>query len=224
MSLTRVHARAATRTERPGSVSVLPVEATRGWASHIRMATMLLVPLTFLLLTACGGEDRRMDDLLRADLAAAAQAPSMRQQFASPQELGYPGGAMPYPAPYGTPYGAAQPYPYPPQYGYPQPYPQPAVYQQPAPATRVVYRDRPSSGGSSSGGGAGTASGAGAGSGSAATERNTQRGAVIGAATGAAVGIATSRDKVKGGAVGAVAGAVLGGVVGSQIYTKPRRN
>lgn len=223
MSLTRVHARAATRTERPGSVSVLPVEATRGWASHIRMATMLLVPLTFLLLTACGGEDRRMDDLLRADLAAAAQAPSMRQQFASPQELGYPGGAMPYPAPYGTPYGAAQPYPYPPQYGYPQPYPQPAVYQQPAP-TRVVYRDRPSSGGSSSGGGAGTASGAGAGSGSAATERNTQRGAVIGAATGAAVGIATSRDKVKGGAVGAVAGAVLGGVVGSQIYTKPRRN
>ena len=56
----------------------------------------------------------------------------MRQQFASPQELGYPQGY----APNGMPqYAYPQQYPQP--YGYPQ-YPQPAVYSQPA---RVVYFD-----------------------------------------------------------------------------------
>jgi hypothetical protein len=192
--------------------------------SRVHLAALLLIPVALVALTACGRDDRRGDELLRADLAAAAQAPSMRQQYASPQELGYPGAAPGYP----TPYGAPPQYGYPAPYGYPQPYPQQypqgVVYQQPAPAPRVVYRTRPASGGSSGGGG-GAGSGAGTGAGSApSTERNTTRGAVIGAATGAAVGIATSRDKVKGGAVGAVAGAVLGGVVGSQIYTKPRRN
>ncbi len=175
----------------------------------------LLIPVGLMTLAACGRDDRRADDLLRADLAAAAQAPSMRQQFVSPQELGYPAGAMPG---YAPAYGAAPQYGYPPPYGYPQPAPQRVVYRD-AP-TRVVYRTRPATqraGTSASGSGdAGDNSGP-------VTERNATRGAVVGAATGAAVGILTSRDKVKGGAVGAVTGAVLGGVIGSQIYTKPRR-
>src|SRR5262245_45736897 len=75
--------------------------------------TLLVVSGGVALLTACGRDERRVDDLLRADLAAAAQAPSMRQQFASPAELGYPQGY----APNGMP-----------QYAYPQQYPQPYGY------------------------------------------------------------------------------------------------
>jgi len=183
--------------------------------------TLLIVSSGVALLSACGRDERRADDLLRADLAAAAQAPSMRQQFVSPQELGYPQGY----APNGMPqYAYPQQYPQP--YGYPQPYPQNAVYTQPA---RVVYVPQPAparrtsaAARTSSAGSAGSSAGTAEGS-VQESERNTTRGAVIGAATGTAVGILTSRDKVKGGAVGAVAGAVLGGVVGSQIYTKPRK-
>lgn len=201
----------------------LPIDST---TRRVPWLAYLVIPVTLLMLAACGRDDRRVDELLKADLAAAAQAPSMRQQYASPQELGYPGALPQYPAPYSYAPAYSQGYPSPYPAPYPPQYPQPVVYQQPA---RVVYAPAPAAQrprASSSGGGASASGGAGSGAGSAAgqaAERNTQRGAIIGAATGAAVGIATSRDKVKGGAVGAVAGAVLGGVVGSQIYTKPPR-
>ena len=162
-------------------------------------AITLAAPLAFVLLTACGGDRSGVDEQLRADLAAAAQAPTMRQQFASPMELQYQQQA------YAQQYGQ---YPPPQAYGYPQP-----VYA-PAPAPRVVVQRAPV-----------VYSGSSAGSGGSVvvaqqpTQRNTQKGAVIGAATGAVIGVATSKDRVKGGAIGAVAGAVLGGVIGHQIKT-----
>lgn len=185
--------------------------------SNIRVSAFpLLAPVAFAVLTACGPSDsQRVDDQLRADLAAAAQAP--RQQFASPQEMGYGQGYAPnYQPGYGAYQpGAYSPYP-PPQYGYPQAY----GYPQPQPAQqRVVYvpqrtTARRSSAGSSGGGGSyGTVQS------QPATKRNAQKGAIIGAATGAAIGVATSRDKLKGGAIGALGGAVLGGVIGHQIKT-----
>lgn len=174
-------------------------------------AVPLLAPIAFGVLTACSGDDRKIDEQLRADLLAASQAPANRQQFMSPAEMGYPQGYMPgyqqgyapypgqYPAPY-PPYG--QPYPT----GYPAPYPQPA--QQ-----RVVYVPQRTTVGR-----AGTVSG-GAGTVYETERRNTQKGAIIGAATGAAIGVATSRDRVKGAAVGAIGGAILGGVIGHQVKT-----
>lgn len=172
-------------------------------------ALSLLAPVAFGVLTACGGRDSRVDDQLRADLAAASTAPSVRQQFASPQELAYGQGYAPN---YQPGYGAYAPQPYPPQYGYPQ---QVAYPQQPA---RVVYVPQRASttGRASSGSGSGVYSG---GQVAQPAKRNTQKGAIIGAAAGAAVGVATSRDKLKGGAIGALGGAVLGGVIGHQIKT-----
>lgn len=220
------------------SSSPLPVDRDRGAAPASsaprvrRVLSPVTIGVTVLALAACGSErDRAFEDALRADLALAAGAPSLRQAYVGPAELGYPPGYGPaYRAPgygasaYGSPaYGYPAPG-YPPA-GYPAPgYPAGAVpavaYPAPAPPTRVVYRTPTAGGGASGTGAAGSASGSGAGG--VVTENNTKRGAIIGGATGAAVGIMTSRDKVKGGAVGAITGAVLGGVVGSQIYTQPR--
>ncbi len=84
---------------RPNVVArVLPVDST---TRRVPLLVYLVIPVTLLMLAACGRDDQRMDELLRADLAAAAQAPSMRQQYASPQELGYPGAMPQYPTPYG---------------------------------------------------------------------------------------------------------------------------
>ena len=74
----------------------------------------LLASLVFGFLTACGGSDARIDEQLRADLAAAAQAPGARGQFASPAELGYGQGYAPNYSPGAQAYG---PQPYPPLYG-----------------------------------------------------------------------------------------------------------
>lgn len=178
-----------------------------------RWAAVVLIPLAFGVLTACG-RGSSVDDQLKADLMAASQAPANRAQFASPAELGYPQGYAPYPQGY-----AAYP-----QQGYPQAYPQGGypqpVYQQqyPAPRPAVVYvPQRTTTVRTSGSGGSGGGSG-GSGSGSAG-RTNTTKGAVIGAATGAAIGVISSRDKAKGAAVGALGGAVLGGLIGHQVRT-----
>lgn len=185
-------------------------------ALHTRLRTAavpLLAPIAFGVLTACGGSDRQIDDQLRADLMAAAQAPTNRQQFMSPAELGYPQGYAPgyqqgyapYPGQYPQPY----PQPYPPQ-AYPAPYPQQTQ-------TRVVYVPQSGTARRSGSAGAGRGSSSG-GSGVVNQEsRNTQKGAIIGAASGAAIGVISSRDKAKGAAIGALGGAVLGGLIGHQV-------
>lgn len=182
--------------------------------TRMRHVSLLLAPLAFGVLTACGGADQRLDEQLKADLAAAAQAPGARGQFASPAELGYPQGYAPqYPGQYPAQYGYPQP-------GYPQGYP-PAAYPQgypaPQPQTRVVYVPQQSTVRRTSSAGSGGGSTGSSGTRSGTQPANTQKGAIIGAATGAAIGVATSRDKVKGGAIGALGGAVLGGIIGHQI-------
>jgi hypothetical protein len=176
--------------------------------SSFRASAMTIAaPLAFVLLTACSSDKSRADEQLRADLAAAAQAPSMRQQFVGPSELGYPQGGYPQ---YGPQYGQYPQYPpqyYPQQYGYPQPVYAPAPQRVVVQRAPVVYR------GSSAGTSSGTVVAA------QPTKRNTEKGAIIGAATGAAIGVATSRDRLKGGAIGAIAGAVVGGVIGHQVKT-----
>lgn len=177
--------------------------------SNLRVSALpLLAPVAFAVLTACGQRDDRVDDQLRADLAAASTAPSARQQFASPQEMGYGQGYAPN---YQPGYGAYMPqqYPqaYPPQYGYPQQAQTRVVYVPQGATTRRT---------SSAGSGSGVYNG---GPVAQPTKRNAQKGAIIGAATGAVIGVATARDRVKGGAIGALGGAVLGGVIGHQIKT-----
>mgnify|MGYP002628844985 CR=1 FL=1 len=164
--------------------------------THIRRRrrhrSWLLGPLAVGVLTACGGADQRLDEQLKADLAAASQAPSNRGQFASPAELGYP-------------------------QGYPAPQPQaPQVRVVYVPQQSTVRRT--SSTGASAGSGGGSIGGSASGArGTGNAPANTQKGAIIGAAAGAAIGVATSRDKVKGGAIGALGGAVLGGLIGHQV-------
>jgi YMGG-like Gly-zipper len=181
--------------------------------TRLRTAAIpLLAPVAFGVLTACSGDDRKLDDQLRADLMAASQAPANRQQFMGPAEMGYPQGYAP-----GYQQGYA-PYPGQVPQGYPQPYPPqayPAPYPQPAP-TRVVYVPQPSTVRRTSTAGSGSGSGSG-GSGVYQERRNTQKGAIIGAASGAAIGVISSRDKAKGAAIGALGGAVLGGLIGHQV-------
>src|SRR5690554_5162311 len=100
--------------------------------SSLRVSALTLVaPAAFLVLTGCSNGSSA-DDQLRADLAAAAQAPSMRQQYVSPMEMGYP---QQYP-PYGQ-YPQYAPYPQYPQQAY---YPQPVYAPAPAPQRVVVQR------------------------------------------------------------------------------------
>ena len=177
-------------------------------SSRVRQATLLLLaPLAFGVLTACGGRDNEFDQQLRADLMAASQAPANRQMYVGPAELGYPQGYTPYPGQYQTPYGYQQ-------VSYPQ-----ATYPQPQqqPQTRVVYVPAPQGTATRQSGGSGGGSGSGSGGGAEAGRRQTEKGAIYGAAAGAAIGVLSSRDKGKGAAVGAIGGAVLGGMIGHQV-------
>jgi hypothetical protein len=176
-------------------------------------AIPLLAPVAFGVLTACSGGDRKLDEQMRADLLAASQAPSNRQQIMGPAEMGYPQGYMPPGYQGYAPYPGQYPQPYPSQYGYPQP------VQYPAPQTRVVYVPQSAPVRRASTTGSAGTYGGGSGTVARAERRNTQKGAIIGAAAGAAIGVATARDKVKGGAIGALGGAVLGGVIGHQVKT-----
>jgi outer membrane lipoprotein SlyB len=74
--------------------------------------------------------------------------------------------------------------------------------------TRVVYRNRPRSSGTSTS--------------TTTTQqttvvKNTKRDAVIGAGAGAVIGAVTSRNKVKGAIIGGAAGAILGGIIGNNV-------
>ena len=89
--------------------------------------------------------------------------------------------------------------------------------------TRIVYRDRPTSSGSSSTGSntsSGTTTSSNAGT---HIEKNTKRDAAIGAAAGAVIGAATGGG-VKGAVIGGAAGAVLGGVIGNNVDKKRKKN
>ena len=54
--------------------------------TRMRHASLVLAPLAFGFITACGESEKRLDEQLKADLAAAAEGPGNRGQFASPAE------------------------------------------------------------------------------------------------------------------------------------------
>ena len=172
------------------------------------MKMWLLLPVSAILVGvgACGrGNDSRVDDALKNDLALASQAQAYQpQQFMSPMEQGY---ANPYAAPYGYP--NAHPNPNVP-YGYPQQIQ--TVARAPSYPARTT---RSSSGASRSSGSSGTYS-----TQPAEPIRNTKRDAVIGAAAGAVLGASTSRDKLKGAIIGAATGGILGGIIGHTVDVK----
>lgn len=164
------------------------------------MKMWLLVPMAGFLIGACGrGDNSRVDDALKNDLALASQAQAYQpQQFLSPMEQ------------YGNPY--ANPYAYPNPnmpYGYPQQIQTVARSPYPAAPARTARTST------------GTARSSGTYPASRAEPiRNTKRDAVIGAAAGAVLGAATSRDKLKGAIIGAAAGGLLGGIIGHTVDVK----
>jgi len=95
-----------------------------------------------------------------------------------------------------------------------------------APKTKVIYRDRPVSSGSSgsSGGGSTVSSNTGSSSRGTTTVKHTQRDAAIGAAAGAVIGATTSKNKVGGAVIGGVVGGVLGGVIGNNVDKTKKKN
>jgi hypothetical protein len=151
---------------------------------------MLVVP-ALVLATACGRDEKPIDQALQNDLSLASSMQGYQpQQFVSPMEMGYAG--------YGQPgYAQQQPYGYYPQA--PQPVAQ-RIYRAPAPRA---------SSGTYSTGTTGTR-----------VIKNTKRDAIIGGVAGAAIGAVTSRDKLKGAVIGGVAGSVLGAVIGNNVDVK----
>ena len=147
---------------------------------------LMILPAAFLAM-ACGGNDKKVDEALNADLATAAQArpftpldsitaaeraglattaapAALRSTAAAPRTTVRRTTARRSSGTY-----SSQP-----------------VYSAPAPAPRQVVK-------------------------------HTKRDAAIGAVAGAAIGAATSRNKVKGAIIGGAAGAILGGVIGNNI-------
>jgi hypothetical protein len=138
-----------------------------------RTWVLVLAPLAIGPPTACQGSDRALDEQMRADLLAASQAPSTRQQYMSPAKLGYPAGSMPVPGYQGyAPVAGGYPQPY--ATGYPQPVMYPAPALQP---TRVVYAPQPAPARRTTGAAIGVIS-----------SRDRAKGAAVGALGGAVLG------------------------------------
>jgi hypothetical protein len=169
-------------------------------------AKWLLAPAA-LIVAACGGSDKPVDDGLKNDLALASQMqPYQPQQFMSPMEAGL--------SPNGYQNGAQYPNPAAQGAYYPQ-QAQPVYYPAPRPRATVSRVPASSRGRTSSGGGVYSPAPA-----RREPIRNTKRDAAIGAVAGGVLGAVTSRDKVKGAVIGAVAGGVLGGIIGHTIDVK----
>ena len=151
---------------------------------------MLVVP-ALVLATACGRDNKPMDEALRNDLSlASSMQPYQPQQFVSPMEMGYNGYGQYAQQPNGYYYPQA-----------PQPVAQQRIYRAPARASSGTY----STGTARTG---------------TRVVKNTKRDAIIGGVAGAAIGAVTSRDKLKGAVIGGVAGSVLGAVIGNNVDVK----
>jgi uncharacterized protein YcfJ len=152
---------------------------------------LIILPAALVAL-ACGGNDKKIDDALNADLSTAAQATPYTplDSITAAERAGtVPGQALVSTAPavrtvYRAPVrrttarrsSSSAP-----------------VYSAPAPAPRQPT-----------------------------IVKHTKRDAAIGAVAGAAIGAATSRNKVKGAIIGGAAGAILGGVIGNNIDKETR--
>ena len=153
---------------------------------------LIIIPAA-LVAFACGGNDKKVDDALNADLSTAAQATPYTplDSITAAERAGTaPAKALTSTAPatrtvYRAPARrttsrstSSGSYP---------------VYSSPAPARQPTV------------------------------VKHTKRDAAIGAGAGAIIGAVTSKNKVKGAIIGGAAGAILGGVIGNNVdkTTKP---
>lgn len=148
---------------------------------------LIILPAAFLAM-ACGGNDKKVDEALNADLATAAQARPFTplDSITAAERAGLATTAAP------------------------------AALRSTAAAPRTTVRRttaRRSSGTYSSQ----PVYSAPAPAPQKTVVKHTKRDAAIGAVAGAAIGAATSRNKVKGAIIGGAAGAILGGVIGNNI-------
>ena len=152
---------------------------------------LMILPAAFLVM-ACGGNDKKVDEALNADLATAAQARPFTplDSITAAERAGLATTAV-----------------------------APAALRSTASAPRTTVRRttaRRSSGTYSSQPVYSPAPAP------TRVIKHTKRDAAIGAVAGAAIGAATSRNKVKGAIIGGAAGAILGGVIGNNIDKERR--
>ena len=153
---------------------------------------LIIIPAAFLAM-ACGGNDKKVDDALNADLATAAQARPFTplDSITAAERAGLVATAA---APAALTSTAAAPR---------------TTVRRRAPARRSsgTYSSQPVYSPPAR---------------QPTIVKHTKRDAAIGAVAGAAIGAATSRNKVKGAIIGGAAGAILGGVIGNNVDKETR--
>jgi hypothetical protein len=152
------------------------------------MFRKLIILPAALVAFACGGNDKKVDDALNADLTTAAQAtPYTPLDSITAAEQARMGTAT------GT-----------------------TALRSTATAPRTTVR-RTSTARRSSSGSSQTVYSAPAPARQPTVVKHTKRDAAIGAGAGAIIGAVTSKNKVKGAIIGGAAGAILGGVIGNNV-------
>lgn len=151
------------------------------------MFRKLMILPAALLAMACGGNDKKVDEALNADLATAAQARPFTplDSITAAERAGLAATAAPV-----------------------------ALRSTSAPRTTVRRTTARRSSGTYS---SQPVYSAPAPARQPTVVKHTKRDAAIGAVAGAAIGAATSRNKVKGAIIGGAAGAILGGVIGNNV-------
>jgi uncharacterized protein YcfJ len=148
---------------------------------------LLILPAAFLAF-ACGGNDKKVDDALNADLSTAAQAnPYTPLDSITAAERAGTAKSLTSTAPTTR-----------------------TVYR--APVRRTTTTRRSSSGGTYSSAPVYSAPAP-----QPTVVKHTKRDAAIGAGAGAVIGAVTSKNKVKGAIIGGAAGAILGGIIGNNV-------
>jgi YmgG-like glycine-zipper protein len=147
---------------------------------------LIILPAA-LLAFACGGNDKKVDDALNADLSTAAQARPYTplDSITAAERAGVAMGVAPTAlrststAPRTVRRTTTR------RSSSSGTYSSQPVYRAPAPQPTIV--------------------------------KHTKRDAAIGAGAGAIIGAVTSKNKVKGAIIGGAAGAILGGVIGNNV-------
>ncbi|HYU53109.1 MAG TPA: YMGG-like glycine zipper-containing protein [Gemmatimonadaceae bacterium] len=150
---------------------------------------LLILPAAFLAF-ACGGNDKKVDDALNADLSTAAQARPYTplDSITAAERAGIATTTAP------------------------------TAYRSTATAPRTTVRRTSARRTSSrSSGGYSTQPVYSAPAPQPTVVKHTKRDAAIGAGAGAVIGAVTSRNKVKGAIIGGAAGAILGGIIGNNV-------
>ena len=152
---------------------------------------LIILPAAFLAF-ACGGNDKKVDDALNADLSTAAQARPFTplDSITAAERAGVATAVTPTAlrttstAPRTTVRRTA-------------------ARRSTSSGTRVVYSPAPAPR-------------------QPTIVKHTKRDAAIGAGAGAIIGAVTSRNKVKGAIIGGAAGAIIGGVIGNNVDKEKR--